>query len=276
MDEIRSHKTVCCADIDLPAFGGIDIVELTKDLLDDHGENLEEDLIEDGETFENNNSAQEIGDEEPEEHTNNSDTSSMMNLFFVSEENRQTFLQNPWKYVPAYGGFAAEGFIDKKANDKKYALKLGPYTDLSNWDIIDGRLFFFGSLKGKGKFLMADDAVSVADAAWSLYYDGNLQDGYLNTNCFTRTSFDDILNGEVITEESLYQQQASEGNGGSGGSGGNENKDKGNSDAETVIYAPPPTLLEKAQSRWELETTEQILDFTAENAREFNLIYLET
>lgn len=51
---------------------------------------------------------------------------------FSSAENRETFLANPEKYAPAYGGYCA------------YALSLGTYkveTDPKAWSIVDGRLY---------------------------------------------------------------------------------------------------------------------------------------
>lgn len=51
---------------------------------------------------------------------------------FSSDENRDTFLTNPEKYAPAYGGYCA------------YALSLGTHkveTDPKAWSIVDGRLY---------------------------------------------------------------------------------------------------------------------------------------
>ncbi len=51
---------------------------------------------------------------------------------FSSDENRETFLANPEKYAPAYGGYCA------------YALSLGTYkveTDPEAWSIVEGRLY---------------------------------------------------------------------------------------------------------------------------------------
>lgn len=51
---------------------------------------------------------------------------------FSSAENRDTFLSDPEKYAPAYGGYCA------------YALSLGTYkveTDPNAWSIVDGRLY---------------------------------------------------------------------------------------------------------------------------------------
>ncbi len=51
---------------------------------------------------------------------------------FSSAENRGTFLNDPEKYAPAYGGYCA------------YALSLGTYkveTDPEAWSIVNGRLY---------------------------------------------------------------------------------------------------------------------------------------
>jgi YHS domain-containing protein len=59
--------------------------------------------------------------------------------YFASDAQRQTFLANPAKYEPQYGGFCASGAA--------YALKLG--SDPTTWAIYEGRLFIFGDILGK-------------------------------------------------------------------------------------------------------------------------------
>lgn len=50
---------------------------------------------------------------------------------FVSDENKELFLANPEKYLPAYGGWCAYGM----ALGKKFV------TDPEAWKIVDGKLY---------------------------------------------------------------------------------------------------------------------------------------
>lgn len=63
---------------------------------------------------------------------------------FASAQNRYDFIADPALYEPQYGGFCAHGAA--------FGRKLG--SDPTRWQIVDGRLFIFGS--------------AAAQAAWSL------------------------------------------------------------------------------------------------------------
>jgi YHS domain-containing protein len=77
---------------------------------------------------------------------------------FVSEENKQAFLQAPNKYIPQYGGFCSNGIV--------YAIPWG--GDADTWEIIDGRLFIFGGQSSKNYFLMDRDRnLALADKYWA-------------------------------------------------------------------------------------------------------------
>jgi YHS domain-containing protein len=54
---------------------------------------------------------------------------------FVSDANRQVFLRDPQRYVPAYGGYCASG--------AHYGLKSNIGAEI--FKIVDGRLYLFGS-----------------------------------------------------------------------------------------------------------------------------------
>ena len=80
---------------------------------------------------------------------------------FASEEHRQLFLADPWKYEPAYGGWCA------------YAMAEGDKVEIDpeSFRILDGRLFvfydgFFGDTRAKW---LKDEAALLkrADAAWT-------------------------------------------------------------------------------------------------------------
>lgn len=61
---------------------------------------------------------------------------------FSSKKNRKTFLKNPEKYLPEYGGYCAYGL----AVGKKF------YADPTVWKIVDGRLFLNLDTKIQQKF----------------------------------------------------------------------------------------------------------------------------
>lgn len=56
---------------------------------------------------------------------------------FASKKNRKTFMANPVKYLPQYGGYCAYGV----AVGKKF------YADPTIWKVVDGKLYF--NLDGK-------------------------------------------------------------------------------------------------------------------------------
>ena len=63
-----------------------------------------------------------------------------VNYLFATEENKKTFLSNPEKYLPAYGGYCAFG----TSVGKKFI------GDADVWEVVDGRLYFNldNSIKG--------------------------------------------------------------------------------------------------------------------------------
>jgi YHS domain-containing protein len=77
--------------------------------------------------------------------------------YFSNAVQRQTFLANPARYEPQYGGFCASGAA--------YALKLS--SDPTAWTIYQGRLFIFGDILGKTAWEL-DPAWNVGhgDALW--------------------------------------------------------------------------------------------------------------
>lgn len=76
---------------------------------------------------------------------------------FASETNRNAFLQNPQKFVPAYGGFCAAG--------APYALKAAIGAD--TFKVVDGRLFLFGSEKARRNWEMDEKHnIELGDHYW--------------------------------------------------------------------------------------------------------------
>ncbi len=77
---------------------------------------------------------------------------------FSSAANRDTFVANPEKYAPAYGGFCATGasFGKKIPVDPVY------------WKIVDGKLYLNNSSAAQKHFLADENgAIGRANANWS-------------------------------------------------------------------------------------------------------------
>ena len=76
---------------------------------------------------------------------------------FATEENRFTFMKNPFKYVPMFGAYCANGMV--------YAIPLGGEPE--NFKIIDGRLHLFGGNRSKLYFEMDQEKnLKLADHYW--------------------------------------------------------------------------------------------------------------
>lgn len=81
--------------------------------------------------------------------------------YFISQENKKSFSQEPDRYLPQYGGWCA------------YALGLGPdkvKVNPETFKIIDGKLFLFYNFKGTNTLLLwNEDETSLkgqADINW--------------------------------------------------------------------------------------------------------------
>jgi YHS domain-containing protein len=77
--------------------------------------------------------------------------------YFVSDQHRRQFLDEPARYAPQYGGFCASGAA--------YGVKLG--SDPTEWRIVDGRLFIFGDVLGREYWLLDPRwHIEKADLLW--------------------------------------------------------------------------------------------------------------
>ena len=76
---------------------------------------------------------------------------------FASEEHRQTFIANPPRYVPAYGGFCAYGV----RTGRKFEI------DPNSWRIVDGRLYLLLNPGTKVIWeLQRSSNIQIANAIW--------------------------------------------------------------------------------------------------------------
>ena len=78
--------------------------------------------------------------------------------YFASEARRRTFLADPAKYEPQYGGFCSSGMA--------YGVKFD--SDPTAWTIVDGRLFIFGDILGREHWKLDQDSnIRDGDALWA-------------------------------------------------------------------------------------------------------------
>uniref|UniRef100_A0A7S2V077 Uncharacterized protein n=1 Tax=Fibrocapsa japonica TaxID=94617 RepID=A0A7S2V077_9STRA len=181
MDIDKDLRGACCTDPSKPVLGGVDVVELYK-----QGEDT----------------MPKIGDDNIGALLTTTAGEYLFN--FISQENLDAFLADPWRYAPAWGGFCGYGVAFEEKSYKDDAVKrLGPYVDLSAWTISagDGRLYFFGGGGPRGKFLADERAVQYGNDNWSGYYAGNLYDGHFDTNCFHRQTYQDLINNIKTPDE---------------------------------------------------------------------------
>jgi len=172
-ESVVSYRTVCCSQPNLPVLGGIDLVNLY---------------------YARPGTLPIIGSDE---FTAILPTSMAEYLFyFHTADNRDEFEADPWKFAPAYGGFdSCSVGLEERSKREENLQDLGPTVDLSKWELIDGKLYFFGNSHAKDQFLVDNSGVETANENWGLYMDGNLNDGVFNTNCFDGQTYFSLVMG---------------------------------------------------------------------------------
>lgn len=79
------------------------------------------------------------------------------NWSFKNKENLDSFISNPAKYIPQYGGYCAFGC------SKGYKAS----TEIETWTIVDGKLYFNYNLKVKENWLKNKEAfIKTANENW--------------------------------------------------------------------------------------------------------------
>jgi hypothetical protein len=111
---------------------------------------------------------------------------------FSTVENKELFLADPKKYLPAYGGFCAWGIGEESWWT---AETLGPNANPNVWKILDGRLYvfmfsdpkmrFMGELTGDDLDASGDTKKYAADGErrWSSWFP-DAESEVMNTGCF--------------------------------------------------------------------------------------------
>jgi len=178
-DYTNYGRLSCCSDQDLPVLGGVDFVAIrdldpTTAAVPPFGSpNYPASLISDlGEYL----------------------------FLFQNEENRDKFLEDPWFYAPAYGGFSAfdltvkEEFASLSGDSVQF---LGPDSDLANWFVFNDRLYFMSDARTKAYFLeMPDEFIETGNERWKGMF-GHLYGGAFNTHCMQFTEPYKDLEGEL-------------------------------------------------------------------------------
>jgi YHS domain-containing protein len=77
---------------------------------------------------------------------------------FKSAQHKALFDANPQKYLPAYGGYCANGIV--------YGIPWG--GDANTWKMIDGKVYIFGGQGSKDGFLIDEKAnLALAEKYWN-------------------------------------------------------------------------------------------------------------
>jgi len=177
-DDMSISKTLCCSDPSLPVLGGIDLVSLYT---------------------QKSGTLPVVGS--PAHSTTIATSFADFTFFFHSEENRDEFQSNPFKYFPAYGGFDSCGIgLEERSTSIDNFKELGPPVDLSKWEIINGKIYFFGGSNSRTLFLEGTGAIETGDDNWSKYYNGEATDIVFNTNCFRGQTYFSLVMGTVSPE----------------------------------------------------------------------------
>jgi len=164
--DITEKKIACCATTHKPAMGGIDLVALQDA---DVG------------------SRPLIGSEDFT--TSYAAGHNTYTFLFLTEENMNSFNEDPLSYLPAFGGFC----VYQVANSKDFTVtnaqyNLGPSVDLVQWDRLDdGRIVFFENVGNRISYTSDKMAtIQAANQRWLRWF-GTKDSVVLNTNCFTNT-----------------------------------------------------------------------------------------
>lgn len=106
-------------------------------------------------------------------------------FWFSTEENRNIFIGDPWKYAPAWGGFCSWGVAKEKPprwpwDDDYLGPPASPWT---GWLIVDGKLIFNIYASYSDRFSRdLDKNMRDAEKRWTGWF-GSLHAGPFNTHC---------------------------------------------------------------------------------------------
>lgn len=166
-----NDRAQCCSDGSKPVMGGLDFVQMSKDITD--GVSLSWGTPKYSSTL----------------HSDAGD----FTFYFASKTNLHEFLDDPWKYTPLFGGYA----VDQLADDDftmNSPETLGPYSNLPSIVYIKGRPVFFSGLTSTDVATVIT-TVMRAHQSWKQLFETD--QGYFNTQCF-RWSHEGRPGGKVL------------------------------------------------------------------------------
>lgn len=119
-------------------------------------------------------------------------------FYFLSKANRQTFKEEPDKYIPQWGGFCAWGMSGEYCPQYPWAADcLGPSGNWGIWTKVSDRLYFFYVESAKELFLSNTSYyISQGDSRWSSWFDATSV--VFNTKCYFKSS------SQFINRNSYY------------------------------------------------------------------------
>jgi len=106
-------------------------------------------------------------------------------FWFINQGNRERFMNDPWKYAPAWGGFCSWGIARELPPQWPWEIDfLGPpASPWTGWSIVDGVLIF--NIWASYTDLFMEDAknnMKLAAQRWKDWF-GKLEAGPFNTHC---------------------------------------------------------------------------------------------
>mmetsp|Transcript_15668 Transcript_15668/g.17418 ORF Transcript_15668/g.17418 Transcript_15668/m.17418 type:complete len:281 (+) Transcript_15668:2-844(+) len=122
-------------------------------------------------------------------------------FWFSTVENRQLFINDPWKYVPKFGGFCSYGIANEVEGWPWSRNHMGPPAGpRDGWTVYKGSLYFNIYRSYSNLWLSdADNNIEKATKRWIEWW-GSEKEGPLNTHCY----------GEAPTELCLRNPQTLE------------------------------------------------------------------
>lgn len=79
------------------------------------------------------------------------------NWYFISQQHRDLFVENPEKYLPQYGGYCALSYADGREHGG---------VDPKAWQIVEGKLYLFYGKRAVSRWNFEQPHVQEANKQW--------------------------------------------------------------------------------------------------------------
>ncbi len=128
---------------------------------------------------------------------------------FISTNNQEKFISNPTFYIPQNGGFCSMAISAEFCPLFSWdAACLGPNGELSSWEIIDNKLYFFLDETAKNIFdVDRNNLIEIAATRWAQWFSIDEKAGIytINTACVQSGTVIDV-NGDIMTADSTSDE----------------------------------------------------------------------